>query len=102
MPMLGGPLGLSYVLFSNQEFSAMGYMEIGANSYSLAPLLKSSAGGVYKALKPLANAYAHITGYRQHGLRYDDLIIEEREDVQKVGCRTRNYGFEFGRSNTHR
>lgn len=39
---------------------------------------------MYKSLKPLANAYAHITGYRQHGLRYDDLIIEEREDVQKV------------------
>jgi hypothetical protein len=42
-------------------------------------------GGLYKSLKPLANAYAQITGYRQHGLRYDDLIIEEREDVQKVG-----------------
>ncbi|KAI9636765.1 cytochrome b-c1 complex subunit 7 [Dioszegia hungarica] len=39
---------------------------------------------MYKSLKPLANAYAHITGYRQHGLRYDDLIIEEREDVQKA------------------
>lgn len=41
-------------------------------------------GGMYKALKPLANAYAQITGHRQHGLRYDDLIIEEREDVTKV------------------
>jgi hypothetical protein len=48
---------------------------------------------MYKSLKPLANAYAHITGYRQHGLRYDDLIIEEREDVQKVRFAR---GFEVG------
>jgi ubiquinol-cytochrome c reductase subunit 7 len=47
-------------------------------------MLKKSFGGVYKMLKPVANAYANALGHRQHGLRYDDLIIEEREDVQKV------------------
>jgi hypothetical protein len=35
-------------------------------------------------LKPVASAYTHLAGYRQMGLKYDDLIIEEREDVQKV------------------
>lgn len=40
--------------------------------------------GFYKALKPLANAYAQAAGFRQVGLRYDDILIEEREDVQKV------------------
>lgn len=52
--------------------------------YSLAPQIKSSFGGVYRALKPLANAYARACGYRKVGLKYDDLIMEEREDVQKV------------------
>ena len=43
---------------------------------------------MYKALKPLANYYAKACGYRKVGLRYDDLLIEEREDMQKVsvGC----------------
>lgn len=40
--------------------------------------------GLAKMLKPVASAYTHIAGYRQMGLKYDDLIIEEREDVQKV------------------
>jgi len=35
-------------------------------------------------LKPFANAYANAAGYRKMGLRYDDLIMEEREDVQKA------------------
>ena len=52
--------------------------------HSLAPLLKSSSAGLYKALRPLANAYARAAGHRQVGLRYDDLIVEEQEDVQKV------------------
>lgn len=57
--------------------------------YSLAPQIKSSFSGFYKALKPLANAYAQAAGFRQVGLRYDDILIEEREDVQKV---SRNRG----------
>ena len=51
---------------------------------SLAPLLKSTSAGFYKALRPLANAYARAAGHRQVGLRYDDLIWEEQDDVQKV------------------
>lgn len=39
---------------------------------------------MYKALRPLANFYANATGHRQLGLRYDDLVMEEREDVQKA------------------
>lgn len=66
------------------HWSEFATAQIGANHNSLAPAIKASFGGLYKSLKPLANAYAQITGYRQHGLRYDDLIIEEREDVQKV------------------
>ncbi|KAK4684529.1 ubiquinol-cytochrome c reductase subunit 7, partial [Tremellales sp. Uapishka_1] len=59
--MIGGPLGIS-----------------------LAPQIKAASGGLYKALKPLANAYANIVGHRAVGLKYDDLIIEEREDVKKA------------------
>jgi hypothetical protein len=51
---------------------------------SLAPQLKAYTSGLYKALKPIANAYANITGHRAVGLRYDDLIVEERADVQKA------------------
>ena len=56
---------------------------------------------LYRWFKPVANWYAHIAGYRQMGLKYDDLrefpcvtsfdkkptsftVLEEREDVQKV------------------
>jgi len=41
--------------------------------------------GLAKLLKPVAAAYTHVAGYRQMGLKYDDLLMEEREDVQKVG-----------------
>ena len=41
----------------------------------------------------MANLYANMCGHRQMGLRYDDLIPEEREDVQKVsGHPRRSYG----------
>jgi len=59
--MLGGPLG-----------------------FSLAPVLKSKFPGIAKALKPLANFYVNAAGYRKMGLKYDDLIVEERPDVQKA------------------
>jgi ubiquinol-cytochrome c reductase subunit 7 len=35
-------------------------------------------------MKKVADKYANICGYRQHGLKYDDLIIEENETVQVV------------------
>ncbi|KAJ4396422.1 Cytochrome b-c1 complex subunit 7 [Gnomoniopsis smithogilvyi] len=39
------------------------------------------------ALKPLANWYANASGYRQLGLRADDLIPEESETVQTALAR---------------
>jgi hypothetical protein len=51
---------------------------------SLAPQIKAYSGGLYKALKPLANAYANVVGHRKMGLKYDDLITEERDDIQRV------------------
>lgn len=33
-------------------------------------------------MKPLANAYVNLSGYRKLGLRADDLIQEENETVQ--------------------
>jgi len=38
-----------------------------------------------RMVKPMANAYARAAGYRQMGLKYDDLIREEDDTVQKVG-----------------
>lgn len=40
--------------------------------------------GLFNSLKPVANAYARAAGYRKVGLKYDDLIMEERYDVEKV------------------
>jgi hypothetical protein len=38
-------------------------------------------------LKPVAAAYTHLAGYRQLGLKYDDILIEENPEVQKVSVR---------------
>ncbi|CAO3657617.1 unnamed protein product [Mucor hiemalis] len=35
-------------------------------------------------LKPVSKAYAGAAGYRQIGLRYDDLLAEESEVVQEA------------------
>ncbi|PFH60801.1 hypothetical protein XA68_10315 [Ophiocordyceps unilateralis] len=37
---------------------------------------------LHKMMMPLANWYADAAGYRKLGLRYDDLLEEEREAVQ--------------------
>ncbi|KAK4121321.1 14 kDa subunit of cytochrome bd ubiquinol oxidase [Parathielavia appendiculata] len=37
-----------------------------------------------RMLKPLASWYANAAGYRQMGLRADDLIVEENETVLKA------------------
>ncbi|KAI1494960.1 cytochrome b-c1 complex subunit 7 [Biscogniauxia mediterranea] len=39
---------------------------------------------LYNLLKPVASWYANAAGYRQLGLKYDDLILEEDEDVLKA------------------
>lgn len=51
---------------------------------SLAPYIKQYMPGLAKALKPVAAFYTHLAGYRQMGLKYDDLIVEESATVQKV------------------
>jgi len=39
---------------------------------------------LYRFLKPIASWYANLAGYRQYGLKYDDLIMEENKTVQKA------------------
>jgi ubiquinol-cytochrome c reductase subunit 7 len=39
---------------------------------------------LYRFLKPIATWYADLAGYRKFGLRYDDLIMEENQTMQKV------------------
>ncbi|KAI9622024.1 hypothetical protein H4Q26_015462 [Puccinia striiformis f. sp. tritici PST-130] len=39
---------------------------------------------IYRLLKPVATWYANLAGYRQMGLRYDDLIMEENQTMQKA------------------
>ncbi|KAI5927021.1 cytochrome b-c1 complex subunit 7 [Camillea tinctor] len=39
---------------------------------------------LHNLLKPVASWYANAAGYRQLGLRFDDLILEEDEDVLKA------------------
>jgi hypothetical protein len=51
---------------------------------SLASCIKAYSPSIFNGLKPLANAYARACGHRKVGLKYDDLIIEERDDVAKV------------------
>ncbi|SNX86213.1 probable ubiquinol--cytochrome-c reductase [Melanopsichium pennsylvanicum] len=58
-------------------------MVLALSGLSLAKYVQSSPA-LMRVLKPVANAYANATGHRQMGLRYDDLIIEESERVQKA------------------
>jgi len=50
---------------------------------SLAGYVRSSKT-LTRWLKPVSLWYADLSGYRRMGLRYDDLLIEERDDVQKA------------------
>ncbi|KAJ7098115.1 ubiquinol-cytochrome-c reductase complex subunit 6 [Mycena belliarum] len=50
---------------------------------SLAPYIRSSPT-LTKLFTPVANWYASGSLYRQYGLLYDDLLIEERPEVQKA------------------
>ena len=45
--------------------------------YTLAPFVQARPW-LRNALMPIANWYANAAGYRQYGLRYDDLLEEER------------------------
>ncbi|KAL0572631.1 Cytochrome b-c1 complex subunit 7, mitochondrial [Marasmius crinis-equi] len=54
------------------------------------PLSYSFAGKVLasktltKWFMPFSHWYANLAGYRKYGLKYDDLLIEERDDVQRA------------------
>ncbi|OAA67301.1 ubiquinol-cytochrome c reductase complex protein [Niveomyces insectorum RCEF 264] len=50
---------------------------------SLAPFIRKRPW-LLNAVKPLANWYANLAGYRQMGLLADDLIPEESEIVQNA------------------
>ncbi|RIA93014.1 cytochrome b-c1 complex subunit 7 [Glomus cerebriforme] len=39
---------------------------------------------LYGLLKPVANWYTNIAGYRQLGMRYDDIIAEESTTVEEA------------------
>jgi len=54
-----------------------------ALGYSLAGWIKSSRT-LSKYVKPVANWYADLAGYRQMGLKYDDLLVEENPTVQRA------------------
>ncbi|KAF8242223.1 ubiquinol-cytochrome c reductase complex 14 kDa protein [Wilcoxina mikolae CBS 423.85] len=43
-----------------------------------------SRPGLYKVMRPLADKYLDLAGYRKVGLVYDDLIAEENDVVQKA------------------
>ena len=53
---------------------------------SLAPYINSSRS-LQRWVKPIATWYADSMGYRKYGFKYDDLLIEEREDVQRALAR---------------
>jgi len=50
---------------------------------SLAGYVRSSRT-LSRWLKPVSLWYANLAGYRRMGLKYDDLLAEERDDVQKA------------------
>ncbi|RCI16016.1 hypothetical protein L249_1974 [Ophiocordyceps polyrhachis-furcata BCC 54312] len=51
------------------------------SAYSIAPFILRRPW-LHKMVMPIANWYADAAGYRKLGLKYDDLIEEEREAVQ--------------------
>ncbi|KAG5645820.1 hypothetical protein DXG03_005161 [Asterophora parasitica] len=55
----------------------------GPLSVSLASYVKSSRT-LTKWVTPIANWYADAAGYRKYGFKYDDLLVEERDDVQRA------------------
>ncbi|KAF8607766.1 14 kDa subunit of cytochrome bd ubiquinol oxidase [Ceratobasidium sp. AG-I] len=55
----------------------------GALGLTVAPQIRASRS-LSKFLTPIAAFYARAVGHRQMGLKYDDLLIEERPDMQKA------------------
>ncbi|KAG7092244.1 hypothetical protein E1B28_008610 [Marasmius oreades] len=74
----------------------------GPLSYSLASNILASKA-LTRWFTPFANWYANLAGYRKYGLKYDDLLIEERDDVQRAITRltpreTYDRNFRFKRA----
>jgi ubiquinol-cytochrome c reductase subunit 7 len=59
-------------------------MSLSLQGWNLTKFVKSSPA-LMRALTPVANAFANAAGHRKLGLKYDDLIIEENPEMQKVG-----------------
>ncbi|PPQ64652.1 hypothetical protein CVT26_002742 [Gymnopilus dilepis] len=55
----------------------------GPLGLSLAPYVKSSRT-LSKWVTPLAKWYANAMGYRKYGFKYDDLITEENDEMQRA------------------
>ncbi|THH16510.1 hypothetical protein EW146_g4144 [Bondarzewia mesenterica] len=55
----------------------------GPLGFSLAPYVRSSRT-LSRWLRPVANWYVNLAGYRRMGFKYDDLLVEERDDVQRA------------------
>ncbi|KAF8737715.1 hypothetical protein AX14_012484 [Amanita brunnescens Koide BX004] len=58
-------------------------MPLGPLGLSLASHVRTSRT-LYGWIRPIADWYANASGYRKYGFKYDDLLIEERPDVQKA------------------
>ncbi|EIM90466.1 cytochrome bd ubiquinol oxidase subunit [Stereum hirsutum FP-91666 SS1] len=55
----------------------------GPLGFSLAPIVRKSPT-LLSWTKPFANWYVDKMGYRKVGFKYDDLLVEERDDVQRA------------------
>ncbi|KAJ3572503.1 hypothetical protein NP233_g3039 [Leucocoprinus birnbaumii] len=55
----------------------------GPLSISFAPYIRSSKA-LSAWVKPIANWYANAAGYRKYGFKYDDLVMEENDEVQRA------------------
>jgi len=66
----------------------------GPLGLSLAGYVRSSRT-LTRWLQPISVWYAGLAGYRKVGLKYDDLLVEERDDVQRaLGRLTPREGYD--------
>ncbi|KAI0670609.1 ubiquinol-cytochrome-c reductase complex subunit 6 [Trametes maxima] len=56
---------------------------LGPLGPSLAPAIRKNRT-LYQWLRPVADWYANAAGHRKVGLKYDDLLVEERPDVERA------------------
>ncbi|KAL9714843.1 Cytochrome b-c1 complex subunit 7, mitochondrial [Leucoagaricus gongylophorus] len=58
----------------------------GPLGISLAPYIRSSKT-LSSYIQPIANWYVNVSGYRKYGFKYDDLLVEENDQVQRALAR---------------